>query len=54
MAWLELVSAECRKVPVPPDTRAAILERWKPSSHFGHRAAESIMAHENKGALTLL
>jgi len=40
MAWLDLVDAECRKAPVAPATRAIILERWKPNSHFGKRAAD--------------
>ena len=40
-AWLDLVSAQCRKVPVDARTRATILQRWKPDTHFGRRAAQS-------------
>ena len=41
MAWLDLVTAQCRKVAVEAATRAIILKRWTPSSHFGRRAALS-------------
>ena len=41
MAWLDLVAAQCRKAPVPPAVRAAILARWPATSHFGARAARA-------------
>jgi MTH538 TIR-like domain (DUF1863)/Tetratricopeptide repeat len=41
LAWLDLVSAECRGVPVPANARAVILKRWRPDSHFGQRALNS-------------
>lgn len=41
IAWLDLVSEQCRKVPVDARTRATILQRWKPTTHFGRRAAQS-------------
>jgi tetratricopeptide (TPR) repeat protein len=44
MAWLELVDAQCRKLPVPANVRAAILARWKPATHYGWRADHSSIA----------
>ena len=41
IAWLDLVSEQCRKVPVDAKTRMTILQRWKPNTHFGRRAAGS-------------
>jgi len=41
MAWLDLVSAQCRGVPVPANVSALLLKRWKPNSHFGQRAVNS-------------
>jgi tetratricopeptide (TPR) repeat protein len=41
MAWLDLVSAQCGKAPVDAKTRAIILQRWKPNTHFGSRAARA-------------
>jgi tetratricopeptide (TPR) repeat protein len=41
MAWLNLVTDQCRRIPVDANTRATILKRWPPTSHFGRRAAQS-------------
>ena len=41
IAWLDLVTEQCRKAPVDAKTRMTILQRWKPNTHFGRRAAGS-------------